>query len=38
MKVEDIVGIRYQSTTGEDVEDLMCVAVRSRVRELARAL
>jgi hypothetical protein len=37
-EADDIVGIRYQATTGEDAEDLMCDIVRGRVRELARAL
>jgi hypothetical protein len=35
---DDIVGICYPATTGEDtedLEDLACAVVRSRVRELA---
>jgi hypothetical protein len=40
-EAEDIVGIRYQATTGEDVvswEDLACAVVRIKVRKLVRAL
>jgi hypothetical protein len=37
-EADDIVGICYQATTGEDAEDLMCAVVRRWVRELARAL
>jgi hypothetical protein len=40
-EAEDIVEIRYQATTGEDIanrEELGCAVVRSRVRELVRAL
>jgi hypothetical protein len=37
-EADDIVGIRYQATTGEDAEDSMCAVFRSRVREVARAL
>jgi hypothetical protein len=41
MEAEDITGIRYEATNGEDIahiEDLASVVVRIRVRELARAL
>jgi hypothetical protein len=34
-EAEDIVGIRYQATIGED---LACAVVRSRVREMVRGL
>jgi hypothetical protein len=33
-----IVGIRFRATANEDIEDLACAVVRSRVRELVRAL
>jgi hypothetical protein len=38
---EDIIVIRYQETTDEDVgnrEELQCAVVRCRIRELVRAL
>jgi hypothetical protein len=35
---EDILGIHYQAATSEDVEDLVCAAVRSQVCELVIAL
>jgi hypothetical protein len=38
---KDIIGMRYQAATGEDIadrKDFVCAAVRSRVRELVRAL
>jgi hypothetical protein len=38
VEAEDIVGIRYQATTDEDMEELMCVIVRSVVRGLVRVL
>jgi hypothetical protein len=38
MEAEDTVGIRHQTTTGEDIKDLKCAVVRSRVCELVRAL
>jgi hypothetical protein len=34
----DTVGIHYQATTGEDIENLVHVIVRNQVRELARVL
>jgi hypothetical protein len=37
-KAEDIVGIHYQATANEDIEDLTCVVERNRVRELVIAL
>jgi hypothetical protein len=40
-KAKDIVGIRYQATTGEDTadwEDLSCAIVNRKVSELAWAL
>jgi hypothetical protein len=38
MEAEDSVGIRYQATTGEDIEDLAIVVMRSLVCELMGAL
>lgn len=38
MKVKDIVGIHYQETTDEDIEDLANAVVRSLVLELVRLL
>jgi hypothetical protein len=41
MEAEDIVGIRCQATADEDVangEDFECAVVRSKVRELVKAL
>jgi hypothetical protein len=35
---ENIVGSRYRAKTGEDIEDSASAVVRSRVRELVRAL
>jgi hypothetical protein len=40
-EAEDIVGIRYQETTGKNIAnlaDLLYVAVRSRVLELTKVL
>lgn len=38
MSREDIVGIRYQETSSEDIEVLESTVVRSKVRELIREL
>jgi hypothetical protein len=35
---EDIVGIRYQATANEGIEELASVVVRGRICELMRAL
>jgi hypothetical protein len=35
---EDFVGIHYQATPSEDIEDLMCAVVNCKVCELAIAL
>jgi hypothetical protein len=35
---EVTVGIRYQATPSEDMEDIMCAIVRRQVCELVRAL
>jgi hypothetical protein len=35
---EDNVGIRYQPTVSEDIEDVACGVVRSEERELMTAL
>jgi hypothetical protein len=40
-EAEDIVGIRYQTTTGENIpnwEEWMCGVVKIRVNELVRVL
>lgn len=38
MEGEDNVGIPYQATVSEYVEDLVCAVVRNRLRELMTAL
>jgi hypothetical protein len=37
-EAEDIVGIRYQATASEDIEDLVCAVLRNRLRKLVTAL
>jgi hypothetical protein len=36
--IMEIVGIRYQATTGEDIDDAVCAVMRNRVCRLATAL
>jgi hypothetical protein len=38
MEAEDIIGIRRQATPSEDIKDLACAIVRSKMCELAITL
>jgi hypothetical protein len=37
-EAEGTVGISHEATTSEDIKDLACTVVRSRVHELVRAI